>query len=185
MAPHTSHSSVPPAASFMRAPSRGTCAHRHSPFHSRDRGAFQRVEQELKLASISVAERRKAAQELGKLASPRSYAPLLAALSREALSGLPEDRDVEAAILGALDRIGNAHSSSPTIKTGRAPLKEFVLAHLHDAGLVTAACAALRWTGTVSEISSDAREFIRAADAEGKPVSARAASTFDMQLAER
>jgi hypothetical protein len=116
------------------------------------------------LESDSAEKRTAAATTLGELRYLHTYEPLLNALAREcqppsgermedAATGESKpvfgNRAVKAAILKALDNIGNDHAGQRALAAGREPLKEFSMAHLDDAGLVRAALKASAWTVSI------------------------------------
>ncbi len=131
-----------------------------------------RAEAEVLLRSAVAAERKRAANNLGRLHDLRSYQPLLNALAQESGPAFG-NREVKAAILEALESIGGEHAGQAALGAGREPLKRFSMAHLDDAGLVRAALEASGWTVSITGDAihdlDEVKEAARSAAAKGGP----------------
>ena len=136
--------------------------------------SLSRAEAENLLAHGCLAERKKAATELGNLCSIHSYEPLLLAVQRK-----DNDRGVQLAILHALHSIGEKFGYTERFSGGLIVLEQFIKSNLKDLGLVNAACQAIQWAGTIDDIS-DVGDRIR--DAAGNRYPQAAAATSRLYL---
>ena len=140
---------------------------------------------EARLGSRSPDERIQAASTLGRLRFADSYGTLLGALIAESAAGATENREVELALLKALEDVGSEHNAKSLITAGREPIKRFIMSHLADAQIVGAALEALSWTGPVNEISTDAMAIGVEAVRQGHTETRQAESSFFLRLTER
>ena len=147
------------------------------PYHRMRHARHSRLEAALQ--SKKPAERREAAEILGKRHKMRSFLPLVRALQRE------EIPKVQAAILTALRNIGGATHPEPeraTLSLGYGPLFQFMIDNVAKPKLMEVAFDAFGYTGTIDAVLLGGDGILKLAEFGGHEDSAALAHRFYMDL---